>query len=88
MDLSLLLEVLKWIVIVFIAGFIGYFGKYMSKIIIAKLHKRKLEKLEREKEEEWKNKKYEYKIQKKKIKLEKKKMKLEKKKEKNKKKKD
>jgi len=40
MDQELVTEIIKWVLIVFIAGFIGYFGKYLSKIIIAKIHKK------------------------------------------------
>ena len=29
-------EILKWVGIVFAAGFIGYFGRYLAKWIIAK----------------------------------------------------
>lgn len=38
------IEALKWVGIVFIAGFIGYFGRYLSMIIIERLRKRKGEK--------------------------------------------
>lgn len=38
---SLTLEVLKWVGIVFVAGFIGYFGRYLSMLIIDRLHKKK-----------------------------------------------
>jgi len=37
------LEILKWIGIVFAAGFIGYFGRYLSMIILGKIHKKKPE---------------------------------------------
>jgi hypothetical protein len=37
----LVYEILKWVLVVFVAGFIGYFGKYLSKIIIAKFSKKK-----------------------------------------------
>ena len=37
------LEILKWVGIVFAAGIIGYFGRYLSMLIIAKIHKRKSE---------------------------------------------
>jgi len=40
---GLLLEIFKWIGIVFAAGFIGYFGRYLSMLVIARLHKRKAE---------------------------------------------
>lgn len=45
MDIQLdqLMEVLKWIGIAFIAGLIGYFGRYLGMLIIARLHKRKPE---------------------------------------------
>ncbi len=33
------LEALKWIAVIFIAGFIGYFGKYLSKLILGRIHK-------------------------------------------------
>ncbi|MFC1913786.1 hypothetical protein ACFLXF_00715 [Chloroflexota bacterium] len=35
------LEILKWIGIVFAAGFIGYFGRYFSMMILEKIHKKK-----------------------------------------------
>ena len=35
------LEILKWIGIVLAAGFIGYFGRYLAMLIIARTHKRK-----------------------------------------------
>ena len=70
-------EILKWMAVVFVAGFIGYFGKYLSKLIISKLHKKKevAIRLPYEKES-----KYKYKLEKERLKLEKKKLKLEKKK--------
>lgn len=52
MDSSQILEIIKWIVIVFIAGFIGYFGKHLSKIIIAFFHREKEKGKEKEKEED------------------------------------
>ena len=72
-----IIEILKWIAVVFAAGFIGYFGKYLSKLIISKLHKKKevVIHLPYDKES-----KYKYKLEKEKLKLEKKKLKLEKKK--------
>lgn len=33
------LEVFKWVGIVFAAGFIGYFGRYLAKRMIAKFRK-------------------------------------------------
>ena len=35
------LDVLKWIGVVFAAGFIGYFGRYLSMLIIERMHRRK-----------------------------------------------
>jgi hypothetical protein len=35
------IEVLKWIGIVFAAGFIGYFGRYLSMMIIDRIQKKK-----------------------------------------------
>jgi hypothetical protein len=32
-------EALKWALIVFAAGFIGFFGKYLGKIILTLFHK-------------------------------------------------
>ncbi len=58
-------EIVKWTLVVFTTGFIGYFGKYLGKLIISKFHNQKSIKS-----------KYEYKIEKKKLKLEKKKLKL------------
>ena len=31
---EIFMEVLKWIIIVFLAGFIGYFGRHLSKKVI------------------------------------------------------
>ena len=36
-----LLNALKWIGIVFVAGFIGYFGRYLSMMIIERLRRGK-----------------------------------------------
>jgi hypothetical protein len=36
-----IVEVLKWIGIVFAAGFIGYFGRYLSMMIIERIRKKK-----------------------------------------------
>ena len=35
------LDVLKWVGLVFGAGFIGYFGRYLSMLLIDKLRKKK-----------------------------------------------
>jgi hypothetical protein len=39
MDIDVL-EVLKWIGIVLAAGFVGYFGRYLAMLIIARLRKK------------------------------------------------
>ncbi len=36
-------EIFKWVGLAFAAGFIGYFGRYLSMLIIERLRKRKLE---------------------------------------------
>lgn len=33
-------DVLKWIGIVLAAGFVGYFGRYLAMMIIAKIHEK------------------------------------------------
>ena len=38
---NLALEILKWVGLVFVAGFIGYFGRYLSMILLEKVHKKK-----------------------------------------------
>jgi len=35
------LDILKWIGIVLAAGFVGYFGRYLAKMIIERVHRRK-----------------------------------------------
>lgn len=37
------LEILKWVGLVFVAGSIGYFGRYLSILIIGRPHKRRAE---------------------------------------------
>ena len=34
-------EILKWVGLVFAAGFVGYFGRYLSMLILEKIHKKK-----------------------------------------------
>ena len=34
---NLVLDILKWVGIVFVAGFIGYFGRYLGMLIIEKM---------------------------------------------------
>ena len=78
MDPELIQQILFWAAVVFAAGFIGYFGKYLSKIILGKIHKKgphgpkTTEKGQPASKDE-----YDYKLEKKKLKLEKKKMKME-----------
>jgi hypothetical protein len=38
--MEMVLEILKWVAVVFLAGFIGYFGKHLGRIIIAKFSKK------------------------------------------------
>lgn len=68
--------VAKWAAVVFTVGFIGYFGRHLSKLIIARLHKK--EENEKSENEVKIKSKYDYKLEKKKLKLEKKRLKLEK----------
>jgi hypothetical protein len=37
------IEVLKWIGIVFAAGFVGYFGRHLAMILIEKMRRKKSE---------------------------------------------
>ena len=39
MDIQVL-EILKWVGIVLVAGFIGYFGRYLAMLIIERMHKK------------------------------------------------
>ncbi len=72
-------EAAKWILVIFIAGFIGYFGKYLSKLVIARLHKKKpAEKPVEEKPQKSKD-EIDYDLEKKRLKLEKKRIKAQKK---------
>ncbi|MFC1691440.1 hypothetical protein ACFL0W_04640 [Nanoarchaeota archaeon] len=76
MEQETLVSILKWIFIIFIAGFIGYFGKHLSKWIIAKFSKQKPSaKPHRKTKAEM-----QHDLEKKKLKLEKKKIKVKKKK--------
>ena len=40
MEDEMIIEIIKWVMIVFIAGFIGYFGKHLGKNIIARFSKK------------------------------------------------
>ena len=75
-----LVDVLKWVAIAFAAGFIGYFGRYLGKIIIARLHKRENEGPPMAQPAKESASELNREIEKDKLKLEKKKMQLEKKK--------
>lgn len=77
MDSSQILEILTWIAIVFIAGFIGYFGRHLSKIIISFFSK---EKEESKKPSKSSKNKYESKLAKERYKLEKERLEQERKK--------
>ncbi|HOJ14198.1 MAG TPA: hypothetical protein PLS81_05910 [Deltaproteobacteria bacterium] len=35
-----LLEALRWAAIVFVAGFIGFFGKYLARLVLDRIHAR------------------------------------------------
>lgn len=78
MDPELVQQILFWAAVIFVAGFIGYFGKYLSKLILGKIHKKgphgpkKGETTQPMSKED-----YKYKIEKQKLKLEKKRMKME-----------
>ena len=37
------LEILKWVGIVFAAGLIGYFGRYLGQLLIERIHKKEPE---------------------------------------------
>ncbi|MCD6495925.1 MAG: hypothetical protein J7K54_01510 [Candidatus Aenigmarchaeota archaeon] len=73
-------EVLKWAAVIFIAGFIGYFGKYLSKLIIARVHKNGPEaKSETSAKRPETPEEIKYRLEKKRLKLEKKRIKAAKK---------
>jgi hypothetical protein len=78
MDPELIQQILFWIAVIFIAGFIGYFGKYLSKLILGKIHKKGPHgpKTGEPGKPVGKN-EYDYKIEKEKLKLKKKRMKME-----------
>ena len=77
------IEVLKWISIVFAAGFIGYFGRFLSMMIIERLQKKKESRLASQSEERQPSTTVDSTgTDKERLKLEKKKLKLEKKRDK------
>lgn len=69
-------EALKWVIVVLVAGFIGYFGRYLAMILIRKMGKEKSETRNGIiKERSDKAEKSKYKLEKKRSKLEVKKLK-------------
>lgn len=46
------IEALKWVGIVFLAGFIGYFGRYLSMTFIEQLRRRKTNRSDETKKEQ------------------------------------
>ena len=34
-------EILKWVGLVFAAGFVGYFGRYLSMLLLERIHKKR-----------------------------------------------
>ncbi|MFZ7112384.1 MAG: hypothetical protein ACOWYE_11935 [Desulfatiglandales bacterium] len=70
-------SVVTWIVGVFLAGFIGFFGKYLGKILIERMHARRMGGMAQTASDPEENKvKAEYDAEKQRLKLEKKRMKL------------
>ena len=82
----------KWVLIVFAAGFIGYFGRYLSMLILERIHKKEKKEIDEEVDRYLKEKqqpqptneasseaaeKYKYKLEKKRLKAEKKRLKEE-----------
>ena len=64
------MDVLKWAALVFVAGFIGYFGKYLAKFLIGRVHKRKAERSPIAQPAEDKKSTFDYKRDKKRLKIE------------------
>ena len=60
---------------VFAAGFVGYFGKYLSKLLIERFRRGKAEDISAPQPAETRTSQYDYKSEKKRLKLEKKKAK-------------
>jgi hypothetical protein len=63
------MDVLKWVAIVFAAGFIGYFGKYLAKFLIGRFHKRKAERSPIAQPADDKKSTFDYKREKKRLKI-------------------
>lgn len=70
-----LMDVLTWVAVVFAAGFIGYFGRYLGKLIIQKIHKGETEEAPMTQSTESRADEEDYKLEKTRLKLEKKKRK-------------
>ena len=34
-----MVEALKWVAVIFVAGFIGFFGKYLGKVVLSRFQK-------------------------------------------------
>jgi hypothetical protein len=64
------MDVFKWVVLVFVAGFIGCFGKYLAKFLIGRFHKRKAERSPIAQPADDKKSTFDYKRKKKRLKLE------------------
>ena len=64
------MDVLKWVALVFVAGFIGYFGKYLAKFLIGRFHKRTVERSSLALPAEDKEDTSDYKAEKKRLKIE------------------
>lgn len=77
MDPELIQQILFWAAVIFVAGFIGYFGKYLSKVILGKIHKKGPHGPKGKEVQSLSKEDYKYKIEKQKLKLEKKRMKAE-----------
>jgi hypothetical protein len=63
------MDVLKWVAIVFAAGFIGYFGKYLAKVLIGRVHTSKVARSSVAQPAEDKQNKSDYKREKKRLKI-------------------
>jgi hypothetical protein len=72
-----IIRVVKWASVVLVAGFIGYFGRYLAMMIIKRMRKEPPEMNSVIKSESDKTTKNTYKLEKKRLKLEKKKSKKE-----------
>lgn len=70
-----LMDVLTWVAVVFAAGFVGYFGRYLGKLIIQKIYKQKTEEAPMTQSTQSSADGEDYKLEKKRLKLEKKKRK-------------